>query len=69
MRFPAAGVGCACNIDSGITLLYELDLPCLIDDEAGAIADPPIGHQDAIGGCGFPIDEVAEEGKRKGKLL
>jgi hypothetical protein len=69
VRQPAAGVGCPANIDSGITLLYKLDLPFLVDDEAGSVGDAPIGHEHSVGRGGLAVDEIAEEGERKVKLL
>ena len=69
MRQPAAGVGCTANIDSGISLLDKLDLPFLIDDEAGAVGDAPVGHEHTVSRGGLAVDEITKERERKIKLL
>jgi hypothetical protein len=45
------------------------NLPFLIDHEGRPVCDASLWHQNAVGFRRFTSCEIAEEGKRKGKLL
>jgi hypothetical protein len=69
VRQPAAGVRSPADVDGGIALLYKLNLALLVDDEAGAVGQAPFGHQHTVGRGSLAVDEIAEKGKCKRKLL
>ena len=69
MRRPAAGIRRARNVDGGAALLDKDDFALLVNDERSTIGYASFRHQDAVrfgclAGC-----EIAQEWKRKGKLL
>jgi hypothetical protein len=61
MRRPATGGVGACGVDGGNALLDVNDLPFLIHDERGAVRHAVLGHQDAISGRHFTVEEVAQQ--------
>src|SRR5262249_49534645 len=64
-----AGVGCARDVDRGAAFLDKGNFSCLIDYEAGAIGDAPVGHEHAVSFGRLARGKIAEEREGKGKLL